>query len=107
MPLFERSHEPHTPSKAEIPPDKVEARVKGEPAEVKIEDISFNSHKKNHEISGEPVHEKHKRKEINLSELRKALEESLSPKNSKEELEQRVQEENYEDKTSFPDTEKK
>ena len=78
----------------------------------KGEHVSFNL--KNNK---EP---KKQRKEINLSDLRKALEESLEkkdlppikvgeddykPKNSGEELDQRVEEEKYEDKMSFPGTE--
>ena len=93
---------------------------------VKIQDIPFHSHKKSSDIrrkdhsqersSFVPVSGQ-KRREINLSELRKALEESLghSPtgeasqnesakepepekKDPKEELKQRIEEEKYEDK---------
>lgn len=68
----------------------------------KGERISFNQRKKE-----DP---KKPRKEINLSDLKKALEESLEkkedykPKDSKEELAQRIEEEKFEDKTSFPNT---
>jgi hypothetical protein len=51
---------------------------------------------------------KKERKEVDLADLRKALEDSLvnKPKTPEEELEQRVQEEKSEDKTSFPNQDK-
>jgi len=83
--------------------------------------VPFNQKKKEEK----PEHPKH-RKEINLSDLRKALEAALpeeqaslapsgreslgglqpKPKNSEEELKQRVDEERFEDKTSFPSQDK-
>ena len=62
--------------------EKDESGMFGE--EVKLENISFNSHRDNQEVSGNAAQPKHKRKEINLSELRKALEESLENKEEAE-----------------------
>jgi CxxC-x17-CxxC domain-containing protein len=51
--------------------------------EVKIENVSFNSHRPDKSPDGHFDRSKSKRKEINLSELRKALEESLeNPKDA-------------------------
>jgi hypothetical protein len=64
----------------------------------RIETISFHasSRRQNEQNNqGKQV----KRREVNLSELRQALEESLKPNNSKEELKERIEEEKYEDKT--------
>jgi len=74
--------------------------IEFEPPE-KIEDISFNRHRKPAEKEERSSKRKQptKRKEINLSELREALEESIKPKDSAEELKQRVEQEKYEDKT--------
>jgi CxxC-x17-CxxC domain-containing protein len=58
----------------------------------KGENVPFNKSNK----------EKKERKSVDLDDLRKALEDSLTPKNSKEELENRAEEEKYEDKASFP-----
>ncbi len=54
--------------------------------ELKIEDIPFHSPKKKQDETRRPA-DKPKRKEINLSELKKALEESLEHKDSDEEQE--------------------
>jgi CxxC-x17-CxxC domain-containing protein len=53
---------------------------------IRLEDIPFHSPKKNNELNEKNNHEKPKRKEINLSELRKALEESLENKQGNEEI---------------------
>ncbi len=87
----------------------------------KIGNISFHNPKSasiSPKASSGGNQERPKRKEINLSELRKALEDSLEKKDeldggmqikakdSKEELEQRVEEEKYEDKASLPEADK-
>ena len=92
-------------TKSPTRPEKLE-----EP-EAKIETISFkSSNRRNDDLKNQE--KPAKRKEVNLSELRKALEESLSkkepdkvvdsldfkPKNSKEELKERIEEEKFEDK---------
>ncbi|MCX6721818.1 MAG: TraM recognition domain-containing protein, partial [Candidatus Staskawiczbacteria bacterium] len=83
-------------------PDKVATKsLSLEKKKKKGEKVPFNKSKK----------EKTPRKEVDLSDLRKTLEESLSKKdngikNSEDELEKRVEEEKNEDKTSFPDQDK-
>lgn len=71
----------------------------------KIGNISFHAPK-----NKDKTHEKPKRKEINLSDLKKALEESLEkkddglqvkPKDPEEELKQRIEEEKNEDSASI------
>jgi len=80
--------------------------------EVKIQDIPFHTPKNKNEHQEHP-----KRKEINLSELRKALEESLEKKEEKpaptpkispaKELQDRIQEEVEEDKLQKEEIEEK
>ena len=59
------------------------------PEEIKLTDIPFHSPKKNPENKRQENRhsEDKKRKEINLSELKKALEESLAPTEDKEKIE--------------------
>ncbi|MCX6720695.1 MAG: type IV secretion system DNA-binding domain-containing protein [Candidatus Staskawiczbacteria bacterium] len=87
-------------------------------APLKIEPISFNRKNVVRDFKNTPPQKEVKRKEINLSELRQALEASLmnkeapdkgapekfdyKPKNPKEELEARIVEEKYEDKSLPP-----
>jgi len=52
---------------------------------------------------GEVVSFNQKRKQVDVDDLKKALNEALSPE---EELKKRVEEEKFEDKTSFPDADK-
>jgi len=98
--------------------NKPQAGQKIEEREAKIEPISFHSSNRRqgeHNLSGTPPEKPVKRREINLTELRQALEESLKnketpeeldykPKNSKEELESRIEEEKYEDKVLDEET---
>ncbi|MEK7658867.1 MAG: CxxC-x17-CxxC domain-containing protein [Patescibacteria group bacterium] len=58
-------------------------KLKGEGQEKKVENISFNVHKNSTEEKTIPTNKHTKRKEINLDELRKALEESLEEKPDK------------------------
>jgi len=96
----------------ETPVKKIEKIEKDESGmfgeEVKLENISFNSHRDNQEVSGNVAQPKHKRKEINLSELRKALEESLENKEEAEvidtsENESGTKEENHIEKSLSDD----
>ena len=85
-------------------PSRTVARVSPPETEVKIEDISFHAPKKSVGVRQQqetlpPTNRPVKRKEINLSELRKALEESLGKKEEEEsELEERIEEEKEMDK---------
>jgi CxxC-x17-CxxC domain-containing protein len=66
---------------------------------VKIENISFATHRRHDDKKDDKSHnnqQPHKRKEINLEDLKKALEESLEKSN--EELEERIEQEKGEDK---------
>ena len=103
-------------------PSQMTGRVFPSEKETKLEPISF--HSLNRRQSEQKTQTK--RKEINLSELRQALEESLKNKPDKspeghfdgpatklpqaslsgEELKARVEEEKYEDKATFPDTQR-
>jgi len=65
----------------------------------KGENVPFNRSRKENAAQKAP------RKEVDLADLRKALEAAL-PQNSNDELEKRVEEEKYEDKTSFPNQDK-
>jgi CxxC-x17-CxxC domain-containing protein len=95
----------------------------GGPAKkAKIEEVSFNAHRDRGK-DGKPARQNppsaRQKKEINLADLKKALEESLEKKDKpaqshlgneaggksetpQEELEKRREEEKYEDKSSFP-----
>ena len=107
--------------------DKAPSRAAGQPLrqenhaeerEMKLDTVSFHSSNRRQSGSkGNPPQSQTKRKEINLSELRQALEESLKnqkepdnldykAKNSEEELENRREEEKNEDKSSFPEANK-
>jgi len=74
----------------------------------KIEKISFHSRRNNEKPASVPSRRDYgeakqaKRKEINLSELRQALEESLAkkPESPEEELKKRIEEEKFEDKAT-------
>jgi hypothetical protein len=74
----------------------------------KGEVVPFNQSRKDKTAQRPP------RKEVDLEDLRKALEESLAkkdnedykPKNSKEELKERIEEEKIEDETLFSDKDK-
>jgi len=63
--------------KAKDEANRVELKKEELREEVKIENVSFSPHKKREDNGNDRRNEKPKRKEINLSELRKALEESL------------------------------
>lgn len=112
-------------TKVVFPPEKGRAvycksclkKMKGEKIEeVKISNVSFQlqKHKTEENKLGKNLssaQDKPKRKEINLSDLRKALEESLEhkeepgEKNAADELAQRREEEKFEDIASFPNEE--
>jgi len=78
------------PAKPAVQADEVkkEAPLSRTLPDQKIENISFSSSKKNQDDNRNLNREKPKRKEINLSELRKALEESLEGK--EEESEEKI-----------------
>jgi hypothetical protein len=92
-----------------LPPQRDPAR-----GGTKIGNVSFHSsNRRQGEQKNQPARnvshsdaggDRPKRKEVDLAELRKALEQSLAPKpkTSEEELKERVEAEKYEDKTSFP-----
>jgi len=109
--------------------DKAPSRAIGQPSrqekptderEMKLDTVSFHSSNRRQGgqgSKGNPPQNQARRKEINLSELRQALEESLKnqkepdgldfkAKSPEEELDNRREEEKNEDKVSFPEANK-
>jgi CxxC-x17-CxxC domain-containing protein len=82
----------------------------GSSAKAKIENISFNPHKKDKNVQNQSVQNssRGKKREINLVELRKALEESLENKETEDnpdnELKERIEQEKMDDEDQKHET---